>query len=74
MMETNGLKADELRFLRPKVVAEIVGVSRQQIWRMGKAGKFIPRVKISENIVAYRSDDLLDWMNNCEPVEDYGTK
>ena len=73
-MDKSGLKADKFRFVRTKEVAEILGVSRQQIWRMGKAGKFIPRMKLSDNIVAYRSDNLLDWMNNCEPVKDNGTK
>lgn len=66
---THDLIGDELRFLRPKEVAAILGISRQMLWRMRKAGKFIHPVKITDFCVGYRSDDLLDWMNNRQPVD-----
>ena len=58
------LHPDELRFLRPKEAAQVLGISRQQLWRLGKAGSFINPVRIGDNSVAYRSDELLEWMNN----------
>ncbi len=66
---TKNLTEDELRFLRPKEVAAILGISRQMLWRMRKAGMFIKPVKITDYCVGFRSDELLCWMNNRELVD-----
>jgi len=68
---THGLIEDELRFLRPKEVAAILGVSRQMLWRMRKAGKFIKPVKITDYCVGFRSDELLCWMNDRQLVDNH---
>ena len=64
------LRPDELRFLRPKEVAQVLGISRQQLWRMRRSGKFINPIRIGDNSVAYRSDELLEWMNSCQLVDE----
>ena len=68
---TNGLVEDELRFLRPKEVVAILGISRQMLWRMRKAGKFIKPVKITDYCVGFRSDELLSWMNSRQMVDNH---
>lgn len=68
---TNGLVEDELRFLRPKEVVAILGISRQMLWRMRKAGKFIKPVKITDYCVGFRSDELLSWMNSRQLVDNH---
>ena len=68
---TCGLKNDQLYFLRPKEVAEILGISRQMLWRMRKAGKFIHPVKITDFCVGFRSDELLSWMNARQMVDNH---
>lgn len=65
-----GLKENELRFLRAKDVSQILCISRQQLHRIRKAGSFIKPIRVSKNVVAFRSDELLDWMNHCELVNE----
>ncbi len=64
------LDPNELRFLRPKDVAEVLGLSRQTLYRMRRSGTFISPVKIGDCSVAYRSDQLLKWMNRRELVDE----
>ena len=65
----HGIRPNELRFLRPKDVAQVLGISRQQLWRMRQSGLFFNPVKISASAVGFRSDQLLEWMNNRESVD-----
>lgn len=63
-----GLVAGELRFLRIKEVCKVLGVSRQQLHRMRQSGAFINPKRISANVIAFRSDDMLEWINSRETI------
>jgi predicted DNA-binding transcriptional regulator AlpA len=56
----NGLKSDQLRFVRPKKVCRILSISHQQLWRMRQAGAFINPIQVSSKVVAFRSGVLLE--------------
>ena len=64
-----GLVAGELRFLRAKDVCAVLDVSRQQLHRMRHSGDFISPVQVTAKVVAFRSDDVLEWMNSRKPVD-----
>ena len=64
-----GLKTGELRFLRIKEVCAILSISKQQLHRLRKKGAFIRHIRLSSNVVVFRSDELLTWMNNLAVVE-----
>lgn len=67
--EVIGLKADELRLFRPRDVCTALGINSQMLWRMRKAGDFIQPIQISEKAIAFRSDNLLAWINSRKPVD-----
>lgn len=69
--EVYGLVAGELRLLRPKDVQAVLGINSQMLWRMRKAGEFISPIQISDKAIAFRSDELLTWINNREVVADH---
>jgi len=44
-------------------VKEQVPLSRSQIWRLEKAGKFPRRIQLSENSVGWDSEEIEQWLN-----------
>lgn len=50
-------------FLRCGDVQAMTGLSRSTIFRLEKAKKFPPRVRLTENSVAWRADEVREW---CE--------
>jgi excisionase family DNA binding protein len=44
-------------------VAEFLGISSAQVWRMIWAGK-IPSVRLSERVVRIPKEDLVAWLAN----------
>jgi predicted DNA-binding transcriptional regulator AlpA len=54
------------RFLRPKDVARICGLSRTTIWRMQRDGRFPARLRISTNAVRWLAEDVENWINTRE--------
>jgi predicted DNA-binding transcriptional regulator AlpA len=65
----NGLKSDQLRFVRPKKVCRILSISHQQLWRMRQAGAFINPIQVSSKVVAFRSGELLAWMADTLTIQ-----
>jgi predicted DNA-binding transcriptional regulator AlpA len=65
--QINGIVEGELRFLRAKDVVAILSISRQKLHRMRISGQFITPVSVGK-CVAYRSDELLDWMNSRQRI------
>ena len=50
------------KMYRLPAVIEITGLSRSSIYNAISAGTFPPGVKIGERAVAWREDDLSDWL------------
>jgi prophage regulatory protein len=51
-----------LRFLRPRQVLEMIGVSRTTLWRMVQAGNFPRPVCITERNRGYLLKSVEAWM------------
>ena len=49
-------------FLRFPEVVELTGLSKATIYRQMKAGNFPKSVKLSERAVAWRRDDIEEWL------------
>ena len=45
-----------------QTVSEMVPLSRSQIWRLEKAGKFPRRIQISDNSVGWDEADIEEWL------------
>lgn len=58
-----------MRFLRIRQVMQLTGLSRMTIYRLERAGKFPKRRKLSENSVAWREEEISQWLNT-RPVAD----
>jgi prophage regulatory protein len=67
VLETNTRMASPavpLRLLRFVEVRQRTGLSRSTIWRMERSGVFPRRVKVSVNVVAWREDEVTEWIAN----------
>jgi len=53
-----------IRLLRFGEVRRRTGLSRSTIWRMERSGIFPKRVKVSVNVVAWREDELNEWIRS----------
>ena len=51
-----------MRFLRPRQVLEMIGVSRTTLWRMVPAGQFPRPVCITERNRGYLLESVQAWM------------
>jgi prophage regulatory protein len=51
-----------LRLLRFGEVRRRTGLSRSTIWRMERSGVFPKRIKVSVNVVAWREDEVSEWI------------
>ena len=51
-----------MRFLRPRQVLEMIGVSRTTLWRMVQAGHFPRPVYITERNRGYLLESVEAWM------------
>jgi prophage regulatory protein len=54
--------AVSLRLLRFGEVRQRTGLSRSTIWRMERSGSFPSRIKVSINVVAWREDEVSEWI------------
>lgn len=55
---------DNNRLVRLPEILRRTGLSRTTIWRRVAKGTFPASFPISENAVAWRESELLDWMAN----------
>ena len=53
-----------LRLLRFGEVRQRTGLSRSTIWRMERRGAFPRRIKVSLNVVAWREDEVSEWISS----------
>lgn len=51
-----------MRFIKKKVVCQLVSYSPAHIARLEAAGKFPKRVRLGQGRVAWVEQEVLDWM------------
>lgn len=51
-----------MRFIRPRQVVEMIGVSRTTLWRMVQAGTFPRPVRITERNCGFLLEAVEAWM------------
>jgi prophage regulatory protein len=51
-----------VKFIRPRQVVEMIGVSRSTLWRMVQAGTFPPPVRITERNCGFLLETVESWM------------
>ena len=52
------------RILREPEVRRLTGVSRITRWRWEREGQFPKRLQLSTNVVGWREDEVLAWINS----------
>ena len=52
-----------MRFLRVRQVVQLTGLSRMTIYRLELAGKFPKRRKLSQNSIAWREEEIEEWLS-----------
>ncbi len=50
------------RFIRPKELTQITGLSNATLWRQQRDGEFPPMRKIGNNAVGVLLSDVEDWL------------
>ncbi|MBL8500470.1 MULTISPECIES: helix-turn-helix transcriptional regulator [Nitrosomonas] len=49
-------------FSREKVILQLIPLSHSTLWNHVKNGKFPKPVKLSENVTAWRNQDVIAWI------------
>jgi predicted DNA-binding transcriptional regulator AlpA len=40
----------------------VLGISEPTVWRLRRAGKFVPAIRLSKNAIGFRRSDLELWL------------
>ena len=48
---------------KAQLIPAIIPVSSSTLWRWVKNGQFVPPVKLSENVTAWRVEDVRQWLD-----------
>jgi len=48
--------------LRTAEVARLTGLSRTTLWRLERSGEFPSRVRLGQNSVGWREDEIARWI------------
>ncbi len=56
--------------IRPKDLRALTGLSRSTIYRLSKAGKFVPKIRLTQFACGYRRKDIERWLE--ERIEKKG--
>ena len=62
--------ADTVRMLRLPDVCEITGLSETTVWRREKDGLFPRRRRLGANLVAWRSDEVQEWIESLPEADE----
>jgi prophage regulatory protein len=62
------------KILRKPAVVERVGLSATTIWRLTRAKKFPPPVRLSENTVGWYEHDIEGWLQARTSLRDVPTR
>lgn len=49
-------------YVRLALLLQLIPMSRSSIWRKTKAGTFPKPYKLSDNVTAWRAEDVRDWI------------
>ncbi|MCZ6576511.1 MAG: helix-turn-helix transcriptional regulator [Acidiferrobacterales bacterium] len=52
-----------MKVLRTPQVIQLTGLSRTTLWRLERRGQFPARLRLSENSVGWREDEILQWLD-----------
>ncbi|AYY06272.1 AlpA family phage regulatory protein [Enterobacter roggenkampii] len=52
----------ETRYLRPKDLANQLGISVSSLWRWARTGKIPKPIKLSERVTAWSSTEIASWL------------
>jgi prophage regulatory protein len=53
---------EDLRIIRVRELAALLGVSTMTLWRWGQAGNFPAKVRLGANSVGYRRGEVERWL------------
>ena len=53
-----------MNILRLPDLVRVTGLSRTTLWRLEREGTFPARVRLSENSVGWREDEVLIWLKS----------
>lgn len=56
------------RFVRPRELMAITGLSRTSIWRLEKSGQLPSRRKISPGAVGWLHSEIEEWINSRQKM------
>lgn len=60
---------DKSRFIRPKELCKMLGISIPTLYRWDKKGILPPKREIGPNTVGYRSDEIQEFIENRPEVK-----
>ena len=55
---------NEIQILRTQELADLLGVSKQTVWRLSKSGELPPKVKISGRAVGWTWGSIRDFVED----------
>ena len=61
------------RFIRERECRELTGLSRTTIWRRELDGTFPKRRKVGPHLIAWRSDEIEEWIMGLPLAPPAGT-
>ncbi len=53
-----------MNILRTRDVTRVTGLSRTTVWRLERAGKFPPRMRLGENSVGWLEEEVQSWIES----------
>ncbi len=53
-----------MNILRTRDVTRVTGLSRTTVWRLERAGKFPPRMRLGENSVGWLEEEVRSWIES----------
>ncbi len=59
-------KASNIQLLKAKEVCRTFRIGRTTLWSMCKSGEFPRPIKTGRNSIAWRSDELAQWIESRE--------
>jgi len=57
-----------MKLINEKQCKEMTGLSRVTRWRLERLGRFPQRLKISPGRIAWRLDEIINWIETRKPV------
>jgi len=62
------IEETDQNYERKQTVSDMVPLSRSQVWRLEKAGKFPRRIKLSDNAVGWDLAEIKKWQESRKAV------